>query len=68
MSGIIATHVGVDTKRGRVNFFTCTRCGQVKNVNPRRRKDEEYVAIDRRTYQCVDCKYVLALTEREEAE
>lgn len=64
-SGITATHVGVVTTRP-ANYFACTRCGMVKNVNPRRRKgDAEFVAVDRRTYTCTDCKIVEALIEKE---
>jgi hypothetical protein len=49
------------------NHFTCTRCGVVKNVNPRRRKgDADFVTVDRRNYRCQDCVLVEALIEREE--
>jgi hypothetical protein len=62
---VIATHIGVDVARP-ASEFTCTRCGRVNTVNPRRRKDDEFVAIDRRNYQCHDCVLVEALIQREE--
>jgi hypothetical protein len=58
---IVATHVGVDTRR-RNDLYTCNRCGIVKQVNrTRRNKGGDQVVLDRRTYKCADCLHVEVL-------
>jgi hypothetical protein len=64
---IIATHVGVDTRR-RNDQYTCNRCGIGNTVNrTRRNKDGEQVVLERRTYRCIDCLHVEAAIQREES-
>jgi len=59
---ISATRVGADPAGPLSDEFTCTRCGIVKKVNPKRRnKDGEITVIDRSTYRCRDCLH----TEKE---
>ena len=63
-----ASHVGIGLARNS-NLFTCTRCGGERKVNSRRRKkpdEDNFVAIDRATYKCYDCKWVEALEEAED--
>lgn len=63
-STIMATHVGVDTRR-RNDLYTCNRCGIVNTVNrTRRNKEGVQVVLDRRTYKCIDCLHVEAAIER----
>ena len=58
---ITATHIGVGLQRSPAEF-TCTRCGINRKINSNRRnKDGEWVSPDRATYQCYECKLVLAL-------
>ena len=58
---LIATHVGVETRRS-TSQFTCNRCGIVKTINSRRRNiDGTYAVADRETYKCRDCVIVEAM-------